>query len=164
MSKRYLQGAAAFMALAFLAAAGTSARAVMSRVGSAQDLGLGAQLGQPMGVTGKYWLSSTVAVDGFMGYHFNHNFDVHGDILWHTFSSFNVSSGRLPFYVGAGSRILLGDNSQLGLRLPVGVSYLFPSAPLEFYAEIAPVIQVAASIGADIDGALGLRLYVNYLK
>jgi hypothetical protein len=138
--------------------------ATTSRVGSAQDLGFGPQLGQPMGVTAKYWLDSTLAVDGFMGYHFNSNFDTHVDFLWHSFSSFNVASGRLPFYLGAGARILGGNDSQLGVRLPLGVSYLFPSQPLEAYAEVAPVIKVAPGIGIDIDGAVGVRLYINYIK
>src|SRR5258706_1894329 len=83
-----------------------SAKAVTSRVGAAQDLGFGTELGQPMGVTAKYWLNSTLAVDAAMGYHFNHNFDAHSDVLWHSFSSFDVSSGRLPFYVGVGGRLL----------------------------------------------------------
>jgi hypothetical protein len=142
----------------------STAQALTSRVGAAQDLGFGTQFGQPMGLTAKYWLNTTLAVDGFMGYHWNHNFDAHGDLLWHSFSSFDVSNGRLPFYVGAGGRILLGNDSQLGLRLPIGVSYLPSSEPLELYAEIAPVIQLVTSIGADIDGALGIRIYINYLK
>jgi len=150
-----------FMAPILLA---SYAQGVTSRVGSAQDLGLGTQLGQPMGVTGKYWMNSTVAIEAVMGYHFGHNFDAHGDVLWHSFSSFNISDGRLPFYVGAGGRMLLGDDSQFGLRLPLGVSYLPSSEPIELYAEIAPVIQLITSLGADIDGAIGIRIYLNYLK
>ena len=72
-------------------AAGVPVQAVTSRVGSAQDLGIGTELGQPIGVTAKYWLNPTLAVDGAMGYHFNHNFDMHSDVLWHSFSSFDVS-------------------------------------------------------------------------
>jgi hypothetical protein len=152
-----------FLSFVLLLAWAAPAMATTSRVGSAQDLGLGVQLGQPMGVTGKYWLSSTLAVDGFMGYHFNNNFDTHADLLWHSFSSFNVSSGRLPFYSGLGGRVFGGNDSQFGLRIPIGVSYLFPSQPLEAYAEIAPVVKIAPGIGADIDGAVGLRLYINYI-
>jgi hypothetical protein len=144
--------------------AGTPVLAITSRVGSAQDLGIGTELGQPMGVTAKYWLSSTLAVDGAMGYHFNSNFDMHSDVLWHSFSSFNVSNGRMPFYIGVGGRVLLGNDSQLGLRLPLGVSYLSSNNPIELFAEIAPVIQLVTSIGADVDGVVGIRYYINYLK
>ena len=154
-----------FLALVGLSCAfAQPSHAVTSRIGGAQDLGIGLALGQPMGVTTKYWLTSTNAVDGFMGYHFNHNFDAHMDYLFHSYSSFDVSSGRMPFYIGVGGRILLGDNSQLGVRIPLGFSYLPPSQPVEYFVELAPVIQIATSIGADIDGQLGFRIYINYLK
>ena len=154
----------AFFALIFGLCSQVPALAVTSRVGSAQDLGLGIQLGQPMGVTGKYWLNSTTAVDGFMGYHFNHNFDMHADYLWHSFSSFDVQSGRMPFYLGAGGRVNLGNDSNFGLRLPLGVTYLLPNDPVEVYAEVAPVVRLLKNIGIDIDGAVGVRVYINYLK
>lgn len=138
--------------------------AVTSRVGSAQDLGLGAAVGQPLGATGKYWLSSTVAVDAFAGYHFNKNFDLHADYLWHSFSSFHVESGRLPFYVGLGARVNLGDDSHLGMRLPIGVSYLAPTDPIEIFVEMAPVVKLLKDIGADLDGLIGIRIYINYTE
>lgn len=142
----------------------SSAHAVSSRVGSAQDLGLGTELGQPMGVTAKYWLNSTLAVDAAMGYHFNSNFDMHSDVLWHTFSSFGLTDGRMPFYAGLGGRVLFGNDSQFGIRLPFGASYLPSTDPLELFVELAPVVQVAPSLGVDIDGIVGVRLYINYLR
>jgi len=160
MNTKTFMSAVLFLGLA----TGVPVQAVTSRVGSAQDLVFGTELGQPMGVTAKYWLSSTLAVDGAMGYHFNHNFDMHSDILWHSFSSFDVSNGRLPFYMGAGGRVLLGNDSQFGLRLPIGVSFLSSNQPIEIFAEVAPVIQLITSIGLDVDGVVGIRLYINYLK
>jgi hypothetical protein len=141
------------------------AEAVTSRVGSAEDIGVGLALGQPMGVTGKYWLSSTTAIDGAAGYHFNKNFDMHSDYLWHSFSSFDIENGRLPFYFGIGGRVnLLGNDSNFGMRLPIGVSFLPSSEPYEFFAEVAPVVQLLTSIGIDIDGVVGVRIYLNYLR
>jgi hypothetical protein len=153
-----------FIAFAAFLLKGTPAQAVTSRVGSAQDLGVGVAMGQPFGFTAKYWLNSTTAVDAAMGYHFNSNLDVHADYLFHSFSSFDVASGRLPFYVGIGGRILLGNSSQLGMRVPIGVSYLFPTDPLEAFVEIAPVVRLVTKIGFDVDGIIGVRVYINYLK
>jgi hypothetical protein len=138
--------------------------AVSSQVGNTDDFGIGIALGQPIGATAKYWLSSSVAVDGMMGYHFNGNFDVHMDYLWHSFSSFAVSSGRLPFYVGLGGRVMLGGDSHFGVRTPLGLSYLFPNDPIEIFGEIAPVIKLTSGIGLDVDGIVGVRIYINYLK
>src|SRR5688572_10937967 len=129
----------AFAVLALLFT-GQTTQAVTSRVGSAQDLGWGVALGQPMGLTAKYWLDSTAAVDAFMGYHFNSNFDMHADYLWHSFSSFSVQIGRMPFYLGLGGRVNLGNDSNFGVRLPLGLSYLLPADPIELYAEVAPVV------------------------
>lgn len=150
--------------LAFLLSFQRPVHAVTSRVGSAQDLGIGAGIGQPLGATGKYWLSSSTAIDAFAGYHFNGNFDLHADYLWHSFSSFAVSRGRLPFYLGLGARVNLGNDSDFGMRLPVGLSYLFPTDPVEVFIEVAPVVKLLADIGADVDGLVGFRLYVNYLR
>ena len=155
---------AIFMLFAIFWGIPRSAEAITSRVGAPQDLGIGAAFGQPMGVTTKYWLSSTTAVDAFAGYHFNSNFDAHMDYLWHTFSSFDLERGRLPFYVGLGGRINLGNSSDFGVRLPIGASYLFPTDPVELFAEVAPVVKLLKNIGADIDGLVGVRVYVNYLR
>jgi len=142
----------------------TTVQAVTSRVGNTEDMGVGFALGQPMGATAKYWLSSTTAVDAFAGYHFNSNFDMHADYLWHSFSSFDVTSGRLPFYIGLGGRVNLGDSSDFGMRTPFGISYLFPTDPIEFYAEVSPVVKLLKHVGFDMDGQLGVRIYINYLK
>jgi len=139
-------------------------QAISSRAGNGQDLGLGVALGQPMGLTAKYWTTSTTAVDAFMGYHFNSNFDVHADYLWHSFSSFNVDSGRLPLYAGVGARVNLGNNSDFGMRVPFGASYLFASDPLELFVEISPVFKLLTDLGVSVDGQVGIRLYINYLK
>ena len=59
---------------------------------------------------------------------------------------------------------MLGNDSNFGMRLPIGISFLTSNEPLEFYAEVAPVVQLLTSIGIDIDGAVGVRIYFNYLK
>lgn len=141
----------------------STAQAANSRVGNKEDLGVGIALGQPTGLTGKYWLSSTSALDATLGYHFNDNFDIHADYLLHTFSSFDVTDGRLPWYIGLGGRILAGDSTHFGMRLPLGVSYLRTSDPIELFAEVAPVVKLS-DLGFDIDGLVGVRLYLNYLK
>jgi hypothetical protein len=160
MKNRFIFG----LLLSMAACLSPAAEAVTSRVGSPDDLGVGVMMGQPFGVIAKYWLTSDLAIDGAAGYHFNHNFDTHLDYLWHSYSSFNVYDGRLPCYVGVGARVLLGNDSQLGLRLPFGVTYLFPNEPFDAFVELAPVVKLVKGIGADMDGLVGLRIYLNYLK
>ena len=122
------------------------------------NLGLGIEVGQPIGVTGKLWLSDMSAVDAAMGYHWNHNFDVHADYLLHTNTFTSTMNGTLPLYVGLGGRVLAGDDTQFGLRIPFGISYLWRPHTIEFFAEIAPIVDLS-NFGADVDGSVGIRLY-----
>ena len=130
--------------------------------GGAKDFGVGFEAGQPMGLTAKYWFNSSYAVDAFAGYHYNKNFDAHADYLLHSVS-LHVPQGKLPYYIGIGGRVLLGDDSQFGVRVPLGLAYLLPKDPLELFVELAPVVKVN-NLGADLDGAIGVRYFVNYFK
>jgi hypothetical protein len=143
------------LALSLWSADGWAAAGEINRNGS---LGLGAEFGQPIGATGKYWFSEMSAVDGALGYHFNHNFDLHADYLAHLYVLSGGSNAQLPLYGGLGARILAGDDTQFGLRIPLGISYLLMPHRLEIFAEVAPVIDLS-NIGVDVDGVVGLRLY-----
>jgi len=146
-----------FMMLPFLALMCAGAQA--ASLNDAGSKGFGVEFGQPTGVTGKYWLSNMSAADAALGYHFNHNFDMHMDYLVHAYILNGGSQGMLPLYVGIGGRILAGDDTQFGLRLPLGISYLLSADKLEIFAEVAPVVDLT-DIGADIDGTVGVRLYI----
>ena len=109
----------------------------------------------PSGLSNRH---RSTAVDAALGYHYNHNFDMHADFLLHTNVLTSTMNGTLPLYVGLGARVLAGDDTQFGLRFPIGVSYLIASKRLEIFAELAPILDVS-NIGGDIDGVVGLRLY-----
>ncbi len=130
--------------------------------GEAGDFGLGAILGSPTGLSLKYWFGPQAAIDGGFAWHFGHdgNVDIHSDYLWHIRSRYwAVPNGQLPFYIGAGLRVIAGRHSEAGLRIPLGVSYLIQNAPLEVFAEIVPVMRFAPDTAADLDGGIGVRYY-----
>jgi hypothetical protein len=133
-------------------------------IGSAGDLGLGFSIGQPIGLTGKYWIDNRLAVDAGAGYHISGNFSLNSDILYHMPYGVNVAQGRMPFYFGVGMRALLGKDDELGIRIPVGASYMLPSDPIELYAEFAPVIEFTGDVDMGLDGGVGVRFYFNYVK
>ena len=60
--------------------------------------GLGVQLGEPSGVSGKLWLNRTTAVDGVVAWSFASDGAVHlqGDYLVHDFNLIDVDKGSLP--------------------------------------------------------------------
>jgi hypothetical protein len=130
--------------------------------GHPHDLGVGVVLGAPTGLTAKYWMTDMLAFDGAVAWHFGDDdrFQIHSDALWHFMvPNLTVPEGTLPLYVGMGLRVLAGDHSEAGIRIPFGVSYLLAHAPLEFFAEIAPVVEFAPDTDAGVDGGVGLRFY-----
>src|SRR5258706_10552739 len=71
--------------------------------GQAGDFGLGAMFGAPTGLSLKYWVTGTTALDGGLAWHFGDDdrFQIHADHLWHiNVPALNVPYGRLPLYVG----------------------------------------------------------------
>ncbi len=122
-------------------------------------------VGEPMGVTAKYWFSDTMAVDGGLGWSFvdPDGTQLHADVLWHKFDLLRADMRDMPVYVGVGGRVKFvehGDN-RAGIRVPLGVEYLLHNQPLEFYAEVAPILDVAPSTTLEWNGGIGLRYYFH---
>lgn len=127
-------------------------------------LGAGIIIGEPIGGSLKYWFNDTLAIDGAIGWSSHDDTDlyVHSDVLWHKFDLFPVSRGRLPLYFGVGGLIRFRDNNednQVGVRVPVGLSYMFDNAPMDIFVEIAPALDVAPNVQGEITGGIGIRYW-----
>jgi hypothetical protein len=81
------------------------------------------------------------------------------DYVWHSFDVFPVSKGELPLYFGIGGRAILKNDPVLGVRIPVGLAYMFESAPLDIFMEVAPILNVIPSTDFDAGGGLGMRFW-----
>jgi len=134
-----------------------------------EDLGVGIILGEPTGLTGKYWFDQSSAVDVHLSFDFSDDaFALISDYLIH-FNVFkpNSSAIDLPVYVGIGGKLYARDDGNddddddigLGVRAPVGLSLLLTQAPLEFFVEIALGLRIIPGTDADIDGGIGVRYY-----
>lgn len=122
---------------------------------------VGAIFGEPTGLSLKYWMSDTMALDGGVGWSFSHEDDLHlhSDVLWHKFDVFNVSKGQLPLYFGVGARMKFRDNRDdlFGIRFPIGISYLFEDAPVSLFLEVAPVLDVSPDTDGELTAGIGVR-------
>ncbi len=128
-----------------------------------RGIGVGAIFGEPTGLNVKGWISDQSAIDGAVAYSFRrpHSLDVYGDYLWHNFDLLPVSRGKLPVYFGVGGRLRVEEHrdTRFGVRIPVGISYMFDSVPLDLFAEIAPVLDVTPSVRGAIEGGIGVRYW-----
>lgn len=127
-------------------------------------LGAGMIIGEPIGGSLKYWFNDTLAIDGAVGWSAHDHTDLylHSDVLWHNFDLIPVSKGRLPVYFGVGGLFRFRDDSrdnQAGVRVPVGVSYMFDNAPIDVFAEIAPAIDVSPDVRGELTGGVGIRFW-----
>ena len=130
-------------------------------------LGAGIIIGEPTGASLKYWLNHTVAIDGATGWSYNVDknigvFYLQGDVLLHNFDLIPVSQGRLPVYLGIGglARFRNGNQgNQCGVRMPVGLSYMFNKVPIDVFVEAAPGIDFPPYVGGDITGGIGIRFW-----
>jgi hypothetical protein len=127
------------------------------------DFGIGLILGEPTGLTAKYYLGGNNALDFGLAWSLGRHssFHAHADYLIHKFDVFDVETGRLPFYYGLGARVIGGDHGLVGIRVPIGVSYYFQNDPLEIFFEVVPILDLAPSTSFSGNGGLGIRYYFN---
>jgi len=123
--------------------------------------GVGAILGEPLGASFKTWLSETTAIDAGIGYasYDDGGLQLHSDYLWHKFDLFNAGSGRLPLYFGLGARVKFADDTHVGLRGPVGVSYMFDTTPIDIFGEVAPILDFTPNWRVEWNVAVGARYW-----
>lgn len=129
---------------------------------TAHRFGAGLILGEPTGASLKYFLTETMAVDAAIGWGFHHETDlyVHGDFLWHKSDLFSVPEGRLSLYCGVGARVKLREGEdRFGVRLPVGVSYMFEDTPVDIFAEVGPVLDFTPSVQGGFTAGIGARIW-----
>jgi len=131
----------------------------------AKRLGAGLYLGDPTGIAFKGYLTDKFAVNGVAGWEFRDKaLTVIGDVTY-DFLDIPIDSHvvTLPFYAGAGAKLEInagpGDDTVVGLRVPVGVAVQWVQYPIEIFVEVAPGIEVAPSSELDLTGGIGGRFY-----
>ena len=113
------------------------------------QFGVGVQLGEPTGLTGKLFMTDRQALDAALSYSLvDSRIHVHGNYLLHfPHQGETLTIGRWSPYTGLGARIRLkGDDKKndqdnnLAIRLPLGVSLFLTASPLEVFLEFAPTM------------------------
>jgi hypothetical protein len=120
-------------------------------------------LGEPTGVSLKYWLSERSTIDGAVGWSFvdDTNLHLHVNYLYHLFELIPVEEGRLPLYFGGGLRSKARDDKDdlLGIRGVVGVSYMFEDLPVDIFGELGPIVDVVPDVKAHFNVGIGARFW-----
>jgi hypothetical protein len=131
----------------------------------AQDggTGLGIILGEPAGVSFKTWISGRSAIDAGLAWSFyTGSFHSHADYIWHNFMlfKFEEGKGKLPLYMGVGGRIKVsGKELLLGVRVPIGLIYIFPGDRFDIFLEAVPVLNLIPGTSFDLNAGVGVRYF-----
>jgi hypothetical protein len=125
--------------------------------------GLGIILGEPTGISGKYWLEEKKAIDFALGYGLlgdKSRFSLHVDYLYHTDNDFIENLG-MPVYYGFGVRLRThsSERGSLGVRGVMGVLQNLDKYPVEIFLEVVPVFQLLPETKLKLDAAIGGRYY-----
>ena len=125
--------------------------------------GLGAIFGLPAGISAKYFLDASNAIDGAIAWNLSgdNDFHIHADYLYHNYSLITVEQGELPVYFGFGGRLKIRDNKddEFGIRFPVGLAYAFADVPVDVFVEVVPILDVVRDTEFDLEGGIGARFY-----
>ncbi|MEJ2196420.1 MAG: hypothetical protein P8X73_16395 [Ignavibacteriaceae bacterium] len=138
---------------------------ILAKPITAQDrgFGMGIILGEPTGLSAKLWTSGDNAFDFAAAWSFkgDGNLLLQADYVWHFFDLIQVSSGKFPFYIGIGARVVLANDPLFGARIPIGLDYLFADAPIDVFIEIVPILDLAPETDFSVGGGLGVRYWFN---
>ncbi len=132
--------------------------------------GAGLILGEPTGLSLKYYLNNDTAIDVALGGAFvGKGIQIHADYLWHPVLLEQKPSFVLPLYIGAGMRILDRnggggdeDHVRIGVRGVGGVLFEFTKIPIDVFVEVAGVVDYRTrgpAFGLDLNLGAGVRYY-----
>ncbi len=148
---------------------------LLSQSPRGNQFGFGIILGEPTGVTVKYWFNNENALVGNFGtsYFGRPRLDV--EYLWH-FDAFNSSivkmyaapGGVLGFgkgndywYEWRNDRFYYrtGNDIGLGIKGLVGINIIPRRTPIEVFLEVGALVGIAPDFGSQGEAALGIRFY-----
>ncbi|HCN05746.1 MAG TPA: hypothetical protein DIS79_09005 [Bacteroidetes bacterium] len=142
-----------------------------------KEFGFGIILGDPLGLTAKYWTNNENALVFGLGASYFGAPRIQVDYLWH-FDAFQ--SQVVKMYAGPGLGFGFGregygvwykrgkrdvfyyrDEGEfgIGVRAIVGINVIPKRTPLEIFLELGPNIGVAPGFGVALDAAIGVRFY-----
>lgn len=125
-----------------------------------RGLGLGIILSESVGISSKLWIGKHTAIDGAISWD-SDSLRVHADHIYHDFNLIKIEKGELPIYYGIGARLDFGDYyaTIFGVRIPVGLSYIFETAPIDIFFEVVPVFDLEPKTELNINAGIGIRYF-----
>ena len=129
---------------------------------SAQDgrFGLGVQIGNPTGVTGKHHFGGRpVFIDWAVGFSLfeGQGLNTHLDFLWQP-RLMTFDRLKLDLYFGVGPQLWVqNDIFHAGVRAPLGVDLVLNRVPIDVFVEVAASLWIIEDVDLSADAGAGFR-------
>jgi len=139
-----------------------------------KDLGFGLVLGEPTGLTLKYWLNKENALNFDLGNSFFGATRIDIDYLWH-FDAFSSKIIKMTagfggvFGIGRGNDWWYhdrhgwyyrdGGNFGFGVRGLIGLNIIPKKAPIELFLNLGVLVGIHPDFGSGFEGSAGIRFY-----
>ena len=142
--------------------------AALARGSANKTLGLGVNLGEPIGYSARFFFLDQFSADLIVGYGFaEESFAIQPSLLFHLRDILDYDDEKFSLvpYFGAGLKTgidMAGRRDGQGiaaLRFPVGASFFLENGAFEISLEFAPGVEFTPTTGFDGTGGIGLRYY-----
>ena len=128
-----------------------------------KKFGFGVMAGDPTGLTAKYMFNSKTGIDAAIGWETSgdNEFYISSDYLFHLYDLIKIPKGVSPLYFGGGLRFIDRDHrdNKFGIRVPVGVEYLFLNNSLGAFGELVPILDLTPDTEFDLEFGVGIRYF-----
>ena len=129
---------------------------------AAGSFGLGIIAGEPTGISGELWLTRSTALTAAVAWSFEGGDDavlVQADYVFYNMGLFDVKRGAMGLYFGLGGRVRFGDDEQVGIRVPIGIDYMFGNAPIDVFGEVVPIVDLVDESELNFGAGVGVRYF-----
>lgn len=128
--------------------------------------GLGARIGEPTGISTKFWsnpnrsLNLSAAWTASRANNTN-RLVLQGDYVFYSYNALqlDLENMSVPLYYGLGAQLRTGQESEAGVRIPLGIDFVFQNAPLDLFVEIAPTVNLFPSTWFEVNGGVGIHYF-----
>ncbi len=151
-----------FIAILTLAAASAFAAGAGELPQGAEGKAIGLFLGQPTGITFRLGIAKEQSLEAKAAWNLSSKSDtaaiiLQGNWLLEFPGILKIQDQDFPLYVGVGAQVDLGSATNIGVRVPGGIFYRFPNAPVELNLELGLGMQLFPSTAFVGSGGLGAR-------
>ena len=89
------------------------------------------------------------------------NFCIRSPYLYHFYNVVKIASLVSPLYLGGGARYISREKKEnkFGLRIPVGIEFLFLNNRLGAFGEVVPLMDFKPDTEFDMEFGLGIRFF-----